>query len=178
MPIPKRTSLRKHLAEMDAETLREELERIVEKFPEVKKFYLADLSGDTSGIVNAAKTSIERCFKTSTGKWRRARSSKLNAVVRDFEKISVFREDVLALLYFRLEETAPYLNHFRPSVSPLLDATVRVFEQVCGKSKDYQLDEKYQPLLLDLISRFDDSQLRKDLKAVYEDYFGKNASED
>lgn len=167
------TSLRKHLAEMDAETLREEMERILERFPEVKRFYLADLSGDTSTIVNTAKNQIERCFKTSTGKWRRARSSKLNAVVRDFEKISVFREDVLALLAFRLEETAPYLNHFRPTMSPLLDATVRIFEQVCEKSIDYQLDEKYRPLLEALIVRFDDSQLRRQLHTVFMAYFGE-----
>lgn len=174
MPTAKRTTLRRYLSQMDAEALREELERIVEKFPEVKKFYLADLSGDTSSIVAAAKTQIERCFKTSTGKWRRARSSKLNAVVRDFEKISVFKEDVLALHFFRLAQTAPYLNHLRPATSPLLDATVRVFEQVCVQSKDLQIAEKYRPLLRELIPQFDDRQLRRQLQAVFETQFPGN----
>lgn len=168
----KRTpTLRKYLAELDAEALREELERLVEKFPEVKKFYLADLSGDTGSIVQAARKQIERSFKTSTGKWRRARSSKLNAIQRDFEKISVYQEDVLALLVFRLEQTAPYLNHFKPTTSPMLPATVRVFERACELSQDLQVSERYRSELKALIPRFDDQYLRRDLQNVFDAQF-------
>ncbi|RYD52594.1 MAG: hypothetical protein EOP52_00135 [Sphingobacteriales bacterium] len=168
----KRTpTLRKYLAEMDAEALREELERLVAKFPEVKKFYLADLSGDTSSMVQAAQKQIARSFQTSTGKWRRARSSKLNSIQRDFEAISVYKEDILALLFFRLEHTAPYLNHFKPTTSPMLAATVRIFERACELSQALLVTEKYQPLLKALIPRFDDQYLRRDLKEVFDAQF-------
>ncbi len=172
MAATKRTStLRRFLNEMDADALRDELERIVDKFPEVKKFYLADLSGDTNGIVNTARKQVESCFKYSNGNFRRARSSKLNTIQRDFERISVFREDVLALLYFRLEHTAPYLNHFQPTVSPMLDATVRIFERVSEMSKDLQISEKYRPLLEGLILQFDDQQIRQQLETVFAEQF-------
>ncbi len=167
MPAPKRTpALRKHLQGLDREALQDELERLAERFPQVKKFLLADLSGDTAAIVAAARIQLERCFKTSTGKWRRARSSKLNSILREFETISVFEEDVLDLLVYRLALTAPWLNEFRPPASPLIQSSIRTFERACELARSLQVKEKYGPQLRALVPRFDDRQLREALESV------------
>jgi hypothetical protein len=171
MAAPRVSQIRKYLKELDAESLMSEMERILERFPEAKKFYLADLSGDTKAIVKTARTQIERCFKTSTGKWRRARSSKLNSIIRDFERVSVFGEDLLDLHLFRLEHTTAYLNEFKPSESPLIASSMRTFESACTLAKDLQLEEKYKPHLVLLISRFDDRHIRRQLDAIFYSHF-------
>ena len=171
MATPRTSQIRKYLKELDAESLVSEIERILDRFPEAKKFYLADLSGDTKAIVKSARTQIERCFKTSTGKWRRARSSKLNGIVRDFERVSVFKEDLLDLHLFRLEETAQYLNEFQIAESPLVASSLRTFESACALTQDLQVGEKYKPQLVWIISRFDDKHLRRQLDALFYSYF-------
>ncbi len=171
MATPRTSQIRKYLKELDAESLMSEIERILERFPEAKKFYLADLSGDTKALVKSARTAIERCFKTSTGKWRRARSSKLNAIIRDFERVSVFGEDLLDLMLFRLEETAAYLNEFQYAESPLVASSIRTFEAACVLAKDLQGEEKYIPQLVWIISRFDYKEIRRQLDAIFYDHF-------
>ncbi len=165
------SQIRKYLKELDADSLISEIERILERFPEAKQFYLADLSGDTTAIVKKARTQIARCFKTSTGKWRRPRSSKLNGIVRDFERVSVFGEDLLDLHLFRLEETAGYLNEFQIAESPLVASSARTFESACELTKELQVGEKYKPQLVWTISRFDDKHLRRQLDAIFYSYF-------
>ena len=178
MATPRVSQIRKYLKELDAESLMSEIERILERFPEAKKFYLADLSGDTKAIVKTARLHIERCFKTSTGKWRRARSSKLNAIVRDFERVSVFGEDLLDLHLFRLERTAAYLNHYKPSESPLIASSARTFEAACALTKDLQQEEKYKSQLVVLISKFDDKHIRRQLDAIFYSHFKTTETEE
>jgi hypothetical protein len=174
MSVPKRTpALRKHLQELDREALLEELERLADRFPQVKKFLLADLSGDTSSIVQAARTQIERCFKTTSGKWRRPKASKLNAILRDFEAISVFEEDVLELLIMRLEQSAYYLNEFQMATSPIIPSSVRVFDRACELAVSLQLEEKYSGKLEWIISRFDDRQMRDEVDPIFRRHFPK-----
>lgn len=154
MAVPKRTPLRKYLAEMDAEALREEIERIVEKFPEVKKFYLADLSGDTSKLLSNAKAQLDQAFRYKNGNWRCPKASKLNSIIRDFERISVFREDVLELLFYRISLSVDYTRlskEYRYNSNLAFEkSTLVALNKLCKMAKDYQAMDKYLPLLDEL----------------------------
>ncbi len=151
MSAPKRVSLRKYLSELDAEALREEIERIVERFPEVKKFYLADLSGDTSKLLGSAKTQLDKAFRDKNGNWRCPKASKLNEIVRDFEKVSVFREDVLELLLYRIRLSVDFTllsEEYRYMSFPAFENSMLVaLGRLCKLAKDYQALDKYLPQL-------------------------------
>ncbi len=164
MATPRVSQIRKYLKELDAESLMSEIERILERFPEAKKFYLADLSGDTKAIVKTARTQIERCFKGTTGKWKKPRSSKLNAIIRDFERVSVFREDVLELQLYRLEKTVEFFNGSDFSTDALETSTKRAFDALCMLMKDLQLVEKYQPKIEEILAHCSYYTMQKELQ--------------
>lgn len=170
-PAPRRSALRKYLEEMDKESLIEEIERIVDKFDEVKQFYLADLSGDPSSIIRSAKTQLERAFRYTNGQYRNPKASKLNKIIRDFEKISLFREDVLDLLLLRLDLSVDYLNLRALSNGAFWNSAQIAFRKACTLTTDLQATEKYLPQLQKLPTRLKDRETRETWVAILKDIF-------
>lgn len=169
---PRRSALRKYLEEMDKESLIEEIERIVDKFDEVKQFYLADLSGDPSSIIRSAKTQMERAFRYTNGQYRNPKASKLNKIVRDFEKISLFREDVLDLLLLRLELSVDYLNLRALNNGAFWNSAQIALRKACTLTSELQAEEKYLPLLKKQAARLKDRETRKAWMDILSDIFG------
>lgn len=168
---PRRSAFRKYLEEMDKESLIEEIERIMDKFEEVRKFYMADLSGDPVPLIRSAHTQLERAFRFSNGQYRNPKASKLNRIIKDFEKVSLFREDVLELLLKRLELSVGYINHHRLSTGAFLQSAGLSFRKACTMTKDLQAEEKYRPVLLSLYASLKDRELREQWEAIFEELF-------
>src|ERR1044072_3024068 len=96
----KKADLGKFLKELDREELAEEIKKLYEKFEAVRTYYQIDLTGDITPYLEAAKKKITGIFYLKGGKARRPKASRLNAVIRDFEQLSIYKEDLVDLILF------------------------------------------------------------------------------
>lgn len=141
--MAKRHSISKLLQELEKEDLIAEIEKLCDRFNEVKKYFEIELSGDTTRYVAAAKKDIERQFRLSNGNWRKKpKASKLNTIIKDFERISIYKEDIIELLLYRIEQTIEFDKHRELSFA-LLQSTAVAFRRVAGLISAEGMEEKY-----------------------------------
>lgn len=100
--MAKMVSLVKHLQSLEKEDLITEIELICKKFPDVKKYFQVEISGDTSKLLEIAIKKISAEF-FGANRRRRPKMGKINAYIKDFEKFSLYNEDLLKLMLHRLE---------------------------------------------------------------------------
>lgn len=145
--MPRPTSLLRFLSELEKEELIEEIEKLCAKFEVVKKYFDVELSGDTGRYLAAAKKDITRQFQTSKGDWRKnPKASRLNAITKEFELISIYKTDVLELLVHRVDETLRYAFGARETVSPALaQSTELAMRRAHDLMATEGLEDKYSP---------------------------------
>ena len=150
--MAKRNSIGSQLQELDKEDLIAEIEKLCNRFDEVKKYFEIELSGDTSRYVAAAKKDIDRQFRFSSGGWRKnPKASKLNAIVKEFERISIYKEDIIELLLYRIEQAILYDTSAPKDISDaLLQSTCIAYRRAAALVNDEGLQEKYNNRLADI----------------------------
>lgn len=142
--MAKKTTLLKYLNQLEKEDLIAEIEKLCQKFEVVKKYFDIEVNGDTSRYVNAAKREIERQFVTATGSLRRnPKASNLNAIIKDFERLSIYKEDVIELMIFRVEQTMDYAKSARNISEALFSSTTTVIGRVKQQIADEQLGDRF-----------------------------------
>jgi len=123
--MAKKTSLLKFLNELEKEELIEEIEKLCAKFEIVKKYFEIELSGDATRFVVNAKKEIHKQFYFSGGGLRgNPKASRLNAILKEFEKVSIYKEDIIDLLLYRIEETFAYAKDNRNISEALYSSTM------------------------------------------------------
>ena len=126
-----KNGLLRHLEELEKEDLIAEIEKLCQKFEEVKKYFEIELSGDASKYVSAAKKKITAQFWFSNGNMRfNPKSSKLNNIIKEFEQVSIYKQDVIELYLFRIEETARWSGDNLGLPGPLQHSTWRAMKTV------------------------------------------------
>jgi hypothetical protein len=142
--MAKKTSLLKFLNELEKEELVEEIEKLCAKFDVVKKYFEIELSGDTTRYVTAAKKEIARQFYFTNGNARsNPKASRLNAIVKEFEQVSIYKEDIIELLVCRIEQTMAYAKDVRHVPEALYSSTMIAIARVMQLITDEGLQEKF-----------------------------------
>lgn len=96
-------TLQKHLEQLEAEELREELMTLYQKFPNVKEYYQAELeTGDESQVLESYKKKIYQAYFPKRGAGRR-KNSTCRKLISAYRKIAVFEVDVIDLCLWRVE---------------------------------------------------------------------------
>ena len=104
--MPRRPALSKLLQSMEKDELIEEMLKLADKFAVVRDYFTVELSGDTAPLLQKAKLAITRQFQTPAGQFRpEPKASNLNKIIRDFERLSIFKSDLAGLLVHRIDET-------------------------------------------------------------------------
>lgn len=140
----RKTDLNKLLRELDKEELIAEIEKICDKFEVVKDYFQIDLTGDTAQHVAQAKKKISAQFYTKEGKPRNAKPSRLNKIIADFELLSIYKEDIIQLLLFRVTATIDFILNDDCGTMSLLSSNLRAFARACTLIADEGLQEKYK----------------------------------
>jgi hypothetical protein len=141
-PVKRKSNLLKMLEELDKEDLIAEIEKLCLKFDVVKNYFEVELSGDASKQLDKAKKEVDKQLYTSAGKPRNPKASRLNKIVRDFEQISIYKEDVIILMVHRIEQTVKFANKYGVN-DALYQSTNRVITKVMELVEAEGLEEKY-----------------------------------
>ena len=142
--MAKKTSILKFLNELEKEELIEEIEKLCTKFDVVKKYFEIELSGDASRYVETAKKDIHKQFYFSNGNPRnRPKASKLNAILKEFERVSIYKGDVIELLLHRIEQTMTYADNVGGVSDALFASTNLAIERVIDLIEQEGMEEKY-----------------------------------
>ncbi len=142
--MKKKSNLNKLLQELTKEELIAEIEKICDKFEVVKDYFQIDLTGDTAAYVAQTRKKIEGQFHTSKGKKRNPKASRLNKIITDFEVISIYKEDIITLLLFRVAETGKFIARYDYTLPALLQSNIRAFARACSLIETEGLQERYK----------------------------------
>ena len=128
--MPRQPPLARLLQELDKEELIAEILKLAERFEVVKTYFAVELSGDATPALDKARKAITRQFQTAKGQWRpEPKASALNRIVRDFERISIFKSDVAALLVHRVNETLRWASNAYTPTAALTNSTELAMEK-------------------------------------------------
>lgn len=141
-PAKRKSNLQKLLEELDKEELILEIEKLCAKFEVVKTYFEVELSGDASKQLEKAKKEIDKQFFTSAGKARNPKASRFNKIIRDFEQISIYKEDIIILMIHRIEQTVKFANKYGVN-DALYQSTARAVTRAEEMIADEGLNEKY-----------------------------------
>jgi len=131
------------LEELNKEELIAEIEKICTKFEVVKQYFEIELSGDAGKYLQKAKKDIDKQFFTSAGASRNAKASRLNTITKAFEQISIYKEDVIELILYRIEQTIKHKAKRGELTDALHQSTIRVMARVQAMIAAEGLEEKY-----------------------------------
>ncbi len=153
--MARKTSLLKFINELEKEELIAEIEKLCQKFDVVKKYFEIELSGDATRYVTAAKKEIDRQFYFTNGNLRgNPKASKLNSILKEFERVSIYKEDMIDLLLYRIEQTIKYAKDARNVSEALYASTMIVKTRVQQLIQDEGAEEKYAARTSDFDNRW------------------------
>lgn len=153
--MAKKTSLLKFLNELEKEELIEEIEKLCTKFDIVKKYFEIELSGDATRFVTNAKKEINKQFYFSNGNLRgNPKASRLNGIIKEFEKVSIYKEDMIDLMIYRIEQTFAYAKDNRNVSEALYSSTMIVMNRVLQLMEDEGVAEKFAARTADFDNRW------------------------
>jgi|GEM_PF-5220206 hypothetical protein len=142
--MKRKSNLTKLLQELTKEELIDEIEKICDKFEVVKDYFQIDLTGDTSAYVEQVRKKIAGQFHTAKGKRRNPKASRLNKIITDFEIISIYKEDIISLLLYRVAETGLFADKYDYLLPALLQSNIRAFARACTMIDAEGAQEKYK----------------------------------
>jgi hypothetical protein len=93
--------LLEHLFKSDKEDISKEVIVLFEKFENVREYYKAELS-DNSSVLNAYRKKIAVAYSAENPSERRT-NMNVNKLIKNFKKISVYKSELIDLLLHRVE---------------------------------------------------------------------------
>ena len=137
----------KHLKELGIEELRHELLDLYAKVPAVKQHYAMELGSDQDRqrLYIKAKKNIESKYATkSYRRPRRPRIQKINAVLADMRKATIFKHELVDLYLFDLEVALVFSVKYRFYSQTLGNHITTVFEKATDIIMVEQLQEMFK----------------------------------
>jgi len=128
----RRSTFLKHIQSLEEEDLRAELKLLYDKVKEVKQFYTMEIgsSEDREKKYKKAKEEIAAKFKTkSYRKPRRPRIQKINKIVSELAKISVFNYEMIDVYLFCAETGLKFMREYRFESTPVNNLICNSFKK-------------------------------------------------
>jgi hypothetical protein len=162
----------KFIKTLDEDSLAKELQKLYNKFPEIKKYYQMELSPTTDKVVNEYKVKLRKEYfrPTSLG---RGKSSVSRKLIAGFKKIAIHQSDVIELWVYRTELMAEYTmkrNYIKEAFS---NSLVSSYETSCKLIVKERLEIQFAPRCKTIIDTIQDYGwgLPEELEYIYKQYF-------
>ena len=137
----------KHLKELGIEEMRHELIELYTKIAEVRRHYAMELGTDKDRqrIYDKAKKDIISKYATkSIRKPRRPRIQKINIILRDLEKASIFKHEMIDIYLFDIETALVFILKYGFYSTTLENHIKTVFAKGLLLIQAEQLQSTYQ----------------------------------
>ncbi|PHI19663.1 hypothetical protein CEQ90_11460 [Lewinellaceae bacterium SD302] len=162
----------RHLAELDEDQLRHELNELYGRFDNVRDYYKMELAGDTEVVVTKYKKKIHHCFFPGRGRGKRARSQS-RALIKEFRQISIFPADVLELEIHRTQAMVDWIIKWYNESDAYFNSLQTAFEACCKATVAQQLEDRYQDQLRGIAQTYQGYRRRggRSLEGIYLRFF-------
>ena len=147
MAKSKLSDLKKLIAEMSEEELRQEIVKLYTKLPQVKEFYNQDLmtEEERQKALEGYKDKIYKQFWTSGRNPRNmVNNSTIKSIISDYEKIAVFPYDVVDLLIYRVEVATDFANQFGGMAESNYNASITAFKKATKLMRENNLKSHFE----------------------------------
>ncbi|WP_027003559.1 DUF6155 family protein [Hugenholtzia roseola] len=146
--------LNKYLKELTKEELEKEIRKLYSKFENVKEYYKLELGEDTSKVLGEYKRKIRGEYFSKRGMGR-ASSKESRKVISEFKKISIFQDDVIELLLYRVEVMQEFANEYGDAgyvSEPFCSSMTTSFQEACKLIKTEKLETKFRPIVQKMVT--------------------------
>ena len=151
----RRSVFNKHIEQLSEEELKDEIQVLYDKIPEVKSFYALELGDDKerSKIYDKAKQSIHAKYKTkSFRKPRRPRIQKINRLLTELEKNATYNWDMIDVYLYNVEQGLNFMKVYSFYSEPLRNTIINSLEKALLLIEDALFHSQYKERIESLIS--------------------------
>lgn len=166
----------KHLEQLTEEELREEMMLLYDKVDDVKTFYSMELgtADERVKLYDRAKKDITSKYATkSYRKPRRPRIQKINKILADMKKKSVFSHEILDLYLFDVETAITFMREYDFFSLVLAKHIIKVYEMAIRIIQDLKLESEFEERCSKILaSTYFSPGIHIDLEDLYDECFG------
>jgi len=159
--------LSKELEKQEPEELLRLLNEISKRFPVAKMYLTMEFGFDGIVIIEKYKKLIEKEYFPSRGHGK-ARSSKVTKILKEFNQIAAFREDVLDMQLYQIERAVVYYQAYRHEYEPFINNLIKNWSAfLSAASKEgflFQYQERIEKMFTDRFKKF---WLQKEMEDRY-----------
>ena len=130
----RKASFIKFLETLSEEDLRKEVLTLFTNYKEVKAYYAMELGQekDRERLFAKAKKDIKGKYATrSYRRPKRPRVAKINAILKEVNKISIFKEEMADLYLYNCECALDFIEEYQFHSDPLYNNIFRSFRSAC-----------------------------------------------
>lgn len=143
----RKSSFLKHINELTEEELRKELDSLFTNIPEVRNYYKMDLGTDLDRkklFDKAKKDILSKYASKSYRRPRRPRIQKINTILADMSKLSIFDYEMLDLYLYNTECAVDFMINYRFGSPPLFNTIVKSFTKSLLMIQDGKLQNEFK----------------------------------
>ena len=166
--------LTKYLNDLSKEDLIKEVEKLYQKFGDVKTFYDIELSGDTAAIVQKVKDKLKKEYMPDRG-FGKARSSEAKKVISEFAKVSIYPRDLIDVILYRVEMAIEFTKTYGDIDMPFYDSAINAFYKAVELIQKEMLEEEFKLRCNEVVysTRNFGWGFHDGLKYAYDEYLSK-----
>lgn len=154
----RKTAFLKHINELSEDDLRQELDNLFTSIVEVRNYYKMDLGSDNDRkklFDKAKKDLLTKYTSKSYRRPRRPRIQKVNTILTDMSKLSIFDFEMIDLYLFNTEAAVSFMIEYRFASPPLFNTIIKYYNKALLMIQDTVLQSEYEErcqILIDKLS--------------------------
>ncbi|MFT4566998.1 MAG: hypothetical protein ACI9FN_001961 [Saprospiraceae bacterium] len=137
----------KHLEELNEDDLRDELLQLYKQVPEVKTYYSMELGTEKERKKLYDRTKKEIIAKYATKSFRRPRRpriQKINLILAEMKRKSIFAHEMADLYLFDVEEAISFSRKYQFYSDVLSNHVIKTFTEACRIIQEQVLHDTYK----------------------------------
>ena len=164
----------KLLKELDEEDLRQELQNIYDRFPQVREYYKLELGENTKGVLERYRKALRKAFFTGRRRMNRRGRSASTKVLKEFAAISIHPRDLVDLTFYRVEVMIEAIGHYYVENEAFYNSLGKSYAQACQLARKEMLEGSFKDKAFELAEYFDREKVLHyvSLWEVFDIYFG------
>ena len=175
------TKLRKELEKQDPEELIRLISEMSTRFPIAKMYLTMEFGFESAGIIEKYQKAIRKEYFPSRGTGK-ARSSRVNKMLKEFFQIAAFQEERIEMRLFALENMVEYYRIYLTDSEPFLKNLFKTWASYLQETRAEGLLELQRPridkMLTDKFRRYSVGQKMIEIEeAVLSDTWDEEAVE-
>ena len=147
----------KELEKQDKEELIRLLGEMAKRFPIANMYLTMEFGFESAGIIEKYKKALEKEYFPTRGHGK-ARSSRVNKILKEFAQIAAFKEDILEMQWYQIERAVVYYQayhyEYEPFINNLLKNWTTFLSAARSENSLFQFQERIEIMFSDHFKKF------------------------